>query len=625
MRKAKHPQRTHRHLVQSLGFTSLSLLLATSGCESSAPYSKMEVQPAGKESPVVVQSEMADAESQSAAAAPIPTKKPRPSARLETKRGYVADQTAPAGRDSTSTHGARQVPSVAHPAGGGGAALLGASGVTKSVKRAKKRQAPSRRNRGSYGEKREADAPAMGRGDGVFSGRIDAEISPDTLVQNDALSTFAVDVDTAAYSIARRTLIAGRAPTPSLVRVEEFLNYFRYGYRAPEDRSALFSIEADGAASPVDGQKHILRVGIQAKQVSDRNRLPTNLVFLVDTSCSMTSQDKLGLTKRALKLAVGKLRHQDKVAITTYAGGVRRVLAPTSGRYKNRINAAIDGLETGGGTAMASGLELAYRQATQMLSKNSNTRIIVCSDGDANIGASSPDQILRSIQGYVKEGVTLSTIGFGDGNYQDVMMERLANRGNGNYYYIDSMRQAERVFDRDFTKMVQDVAQDVKIQVDFHEGAVHAYRLVGYENRDVADHDFRNDRVDAGEIGAGHQVTALYEITLKPKPRGPVATVRVRAKKPGHQRAKETSLDVPLALVQRPFHRAAEDFRFATAVLGGAELLRNSPYAEGWTYRRVISMVSDTNPWHHPDRAEFLSLMKKAARISGESQLMGAR
>jgi Ca-activated chloride channel family protein len=458
---------------------------------------------------------------------------------------------------------------------------------------------------------------------GDFAGR-EREINAPTLVEQDAQSTFAIDVDTAAYSIARRTLIADRMPTASLVRVEEMINYFEYDYERPQGDRHPFSIEAEGAKSPVDGSKHIFRVGIQARVVEDADRLPANIVFLVDTSCSMTSGDKLELAKKSLKIAVDNLGEKDRVAITTYAGGVRVLLPPTPASDKKTIKRVIDGLQPGGGTAMESGLTLAYKQAAKMLRDNTITRIIVCSDGDANIGATTPEEMLKQVEGYVKEGVTLSTIGFGDGNYKDATMETIANKGNGNYYYIDTPRMAERVFGRDLTKMIQDVAQDVKIQVEFDKDAVHSYRLVGYENRDIADRDFRNDKVDAGEIGAGHQVTALYELTLNRGAQGKIATVRVRAKEPRGMTAKEAAFDVPVALVDRPFEAAPEDLRFATAVMGGSELLRQSPHARGWTFTRVMSLVSDVH-LSDPDRTEFMELMKKAALLTGESQPLSAR
>jgi Ca-activated chloride channel homolog len=459
---------------------------------------------------------------------------------------------------------------------------------------------------------------------GTFSGR-ERTFNAPTRTEEDRLSTFAIDVDTAAYSIARRSLLANQMPNASLVRVEELINYFHYDYEPPTGERHPFSIQADGAQSPVDGSKYLLRVGLQARVVTEADRMPANLVFLVDTSCSMTSEDRLPLAKRSLKIAVTHLGPKDKVAITTYAGGVSLVLEPTSADQKEKIFRAIDQLEPGGGTAMESGLTLAYEQAARMLRSDTITRIIVCSDGDANIGATTPEAMLAQVKGYVGEGVTISTIGYGDGNYKDAMMEKIADNGNGNYYYVDSIRQAERVFGRDLTKMLQDVAQDVKIQVDFNPSAVREYRLVGYENRDIADADFRNDRVDAGEIGAGHQVTALYELALEPHPSGSIAAIRVRAKAPRGTKAKESELAVPATMIARPFAGAPADLRFAAAVMGGSELLRQSPHAKGWTFGRVISIVADTDPSHDPDRAEFLSLMRKAMELSGEAASISRR
>jgi Ca-activated chloride channel family protein len=339
----------------------------------------------------------------------------------------------------------------------------------------------------------------------------------------------------------------------------------------------------------------------------------------------MTPDDRLPLARKSLKIAVERLDARDKIAIATYAGGVSLVLEPTSASQKAKIFKAIDSLRPGGGTAMESGLLLAYKQAAKMLRSATVTRIVVCSDGDANIGATTPDAMLKQVAGYVSEGVTISTIGFGDGNYKDTMMEEIADKGNGNYYYIDTTRQAERVFGRDLFKMLQDVAQDVKIQVEFDPRTVHEYRLIGYENRDIADADFRNDRVDAGEIGAGHQVTALYELALERDANSKLGTVRVRAKEPGAMNAKESALEIPASVVSRAFSSAPLDLRFATAVMGGAELLRQSPHAKGWNFARVISIIEDTNPSRDPDRAEFLSLMKKARVLSGETGTISRR
>jgi Ca-activated chloride channel homolog len=449
---------------------------------------------------------------------------------------------------------------------------------------------------------------------GNFEGRPDARYNHPTRTTQDRLSTFAVDVDTAAYSIARRSLLGNQNPNASLVRVEELINYFKYDYDAPSDRP--FAIQFDGAQSPVDGSKHLLRIGIQSKRISKQDRLPSNIVFLIDTSCSMTSRDKLQLAKSSMRIAVENLTEKDQVAITTYAGGVSLVLPPTSATHTRKIFQAIETLAPSGGTAMASGMQVAYEQAALMLRPKTNTRVIVFSDGDANIGATRHKDMLKQIKGYVSEGVRMTTVGFGDGNYKDETMEQLANKGNGNYYYIDSPRMAKRVFGRDLTQMLQDVAQDVKIQVDFNPKAVRSYRLVGYENRKVADRDFRNDEVDAGEIGAGHQVTALYEMTLyeNASDKDRLATVRIRSKKPLGTKAKETARRVEVGRVKLAFSASADDFRFATAVMGGSELLRLSPHAQAWNFDRVLAIVTDSVA-SDPDRREFVQLMKIAKRL----------
>jgi len=450
---------------------------------------------------------------------------------------------------------------------------------------------------------------------GDFTGRQDARFNRPTDTIEDRLSTFAIDVDTAAYSIARRSLRSGTLPTTSLVRVEELINYFKYNYDAPSENP--FAIQFDGSESPVDKSKHLLRVGIQSKRIAPKDRLPTNIVFLVDTSCSMTSSDKLELAKSSMRVAVENLSEKDQVAITTYAGNVSLVLPPTNATRTKKIFRAINSLRNGGGTAMQSGMQVAYQQAGMMLKPNTNTRVIVMSDGDANIGATRHEDILKTVKGYVSEGVRLTTIGYGDGNYKDQTMEQLANKGNGNYYYVDSHRMAARVFGRDLTQMLQDVAQDVKIQVEFNPKTVREYRLVGYENRKVADRDFRNDKVDAGEIGAGHQVTALYELSLREgvTKQDHLATVRVRAKKPMGTKAKETARKVKVARVSIPFTTGPDDYRFATAVMGGAEIMRHSPHARGWTYDRVIAIINDTSGTD-ADRQEFVQLMNTARQLT---------
>lgn len=424
---------------------------------------------------------------------------------------------------------------------------------------------------------------------------------------------------TASYSMARRAILEGAVPPPTNVRVEEMINYFRYDYEPPHGERELFSIQADGARSPVDDTKYLLRIGIQAKVVEPPERLDVNLVFLVDTSWSMMGQNRIGLAKRAMEIAVDQLSARDRVAIATYAGRSQLLLEPTPGDRKATILRAVRSLETGGGTAMEAGMVLAYEQAMRMRREGAITRVIVLSDGDANIGATTHSEILATIAEFVKEGVTLSTVGFGRSNYRDAMMERLADDGNGNYFYVDSPRMAERVFQRDFLEIIQDVAQDVKIQVELDPGVVRAYRLVGYD-RGIADVDFRDDGIDAGEIGAGGQVTALYELTMKARTATTLGTVRVRAKRPGGGAAKEATLVVPVAVIDRPFSQAPDDFRLAAAVMGIAELLRRSPAAKDWSIHRVLSILDDVGD-ADPDRRELALLVE---RLSGYDLSRGA-
>ena len=332
--------------------------------------------------------------------------------------------------------------------------------------------------------------------------------------RQDPLSTFSIDVDTGSYTIARRKLREGGLPPAASVRVEEFVNYFDYSYPTP-DGQVPFAVAMEAAPSPFEPDTTLLRVGIQGQTIDQEDRKPIHLVFLVDTSGSMQSADKIGLLKKSLKLLVNNLHEDDTVAIATYAGWTEKVLEPTSAEDTGRIFDALDRLEANGSTAMSSGLQLAYDMAYEQLDDDSVTRVIVLSDGDANVGASSHEEILRQIGDRAREGVTLSTIGFGMGNYKDTTMEQLANKGDGNYYYIDTLEQAEKVFEEDLLGTLFVIAKDVKIQVEFDPKEVESYRLVGYENRDVADKDFRNDAVDAGEIGAGHRVTALYEVKLR--------------------------------------------------------------------------------------------------------------
>jgi Ca-activated chloride channel family protein len=454
-----------------------------------------------------------------------------------------------------------------------------------------------------------APAPATAAAEPVTSGNTHAHQKPNpfTHTSEDRFSTFAVDVDTASYSLFRRHVTTGGLPPPGAIRIEEWVNAFRYRYPAPTEGD--FRVDLEGAPSPFTRGRHLLRVGLQGRHIAKSERKPTHLVFLVDTSGSMNGPDRLGLAQRSMKLMLEGLNPTDTVALVTYAGSVRDVLPPTPASQQDDIARAIDSLAAGGGTAMGSGLELAYKHAAKKVRPGAVSRIVLLSDGDTNIGPNlTPQALLASVQGYVQEGVTLSTIGFGMGNYRDDIMEQLANKGNGNAFYIDSEREARRVFQERLAGTLEVIAQDVKVQVEFHPEAVRGYRLLGYENRNIADRDFRNDKVDAGEIGAGHTVTALYEVELTGEG-SQVATVRVRAKRPGGVEASEQRFPLERGQLHASLAAASSDLRFATAVAGTADILRGAPQASGWSLATAEALAEEAVDGLS-DRAEFLGLLR---------------
>ncbi|MCY1078520.1 vWA domain-containing protein [Archangium lansingense] len=443
-----------------------------------------------------------------------------------------------------------------------------------------------------------------------------------TETAKDRFSTFAVDVDTASYAVSRRYLNQGALPPHAAVRVEEFVNYFKYRYTPPEQ--GAFTVHLEGAPSPFNASRQFVRVGVQGKIVSRSQRKPAHLVFLVDTSGSMSQQDKLPLAKEAMKLAVKNLNENDTVAIVTYAGNTRDVLSPTPATNLEAIYKAIDTLESGGGTAMGSGMQMAYKHAVKKASGNAVARVVVLTDGDANIGPNvSADAMLNSIQGYVKEGVTLSAIGFGMGNYRDDLMEKLANKGNGNCFYIDSYKEAKKVFETQLTGTLEVIAKDVKLQVEFDPKMVSRYRLVGYENRDIADKDFRDDKVDAGEIGAGHSVTAVYEVELTGE-KAPLGTVRIRAKAPNGTEAAEQAFPFEQRMMRATLDGASADFRFALAVAATADVLRGSPSAQGWNLATVQKLAEGAVEGQ-ADREEFTKLVARARGLLGSSMARDGR
>lgn len=439
-----------------------------------------------------------------------------------------------------------------------------------------------------------------------------------TEAAKDKLSTFAVDVDTASYTIVRRKLNEGGLPPKAAVRVEEIVNYFKYDYAAPTNEE--FAVHLEAAPSPFSPELTLLRVGLKGREIDAADRAPVHLTFLVDTSGSMNRPDKMGLVKRSLRYLVDNLSEGDTVALATYAGSVREVLRPTGMDRRADVHNAIENLMAGGSTAMSSGLQLAYQLAAARRQPGHVNRIIVCSDGDANVGRTDHGSMLDSVAVYANEGITLSTIGFGMGNYQDTKMEQLANKGDGNYYYIDSLSQAKRVFGQDLLGTLSVIARDVKLQVEFDPRAVERYRLVGYENRDIADVDFRNDKVDAGEIGSGHTVTALYEVEVKDFSTN-WATVRTRWKLPfaeGGQKndaAEEKAFPVSEGVLRTSFAQTSPSYRRAVAAAAWAENLRQSPFTDSWDMASARKLAENSLDRESPEELELISLIDRTHEL----------
>lgn len=344
---------------------------------------------------------------------------------------------------------------------------------------------------------------------------------------SDPLSTFAVDVDTGAYTRARADLRAGRRPDPAAIRIEEFVNFFDYQDRAPDEE--VFAFATDMVPSPLDPTRHLVRVGLRAREVSAEARKPVRLTFLVDVSGSMGGAKRLPLVQASLELLSEQLRDDDRIAIVVYGTNARAILPSTSAREQGTILRAIQGLRTEGATNAEAGLRLAYRLAAENFEPAATNRVLLCSDGLANLGRTTHDAILKQVDSDAARGIYLTTVGFGMGSYQDRFMERLADEGDGVYAYVDTLEEARRLFVDGLVGTLQTVAKDAKVQVAFDPARVARYRLLGYQNRAVADADFRNDAVDAGEVGAGHAASALYEVELVPGSAGPLGTARARA------------------------------------------------------------------------------------------------
>jgi len=457
-----------------------------------------------------------------------------------------------------------------------------------------------------------------------------------------AKSTFAIDVDTASYANVRRFLNEGRLPPPDAVRIEEMVNYFKYDYPQPQG-NAPFSVDMEVAQCPWNGEHRLLRVGIKGKEIEREERGPSNLVFLLDVSGSMRDQNKLPLVKRAMTMLVDQLTEDDRVAIVTYASGTEVKLESTCGSEREEIRGAIESLSAGGSTHGSAGIQLAYERATSHFVEGGTNRVILATDGDLNVGITDDDELVKLIQEKAQSGVFLTVLGFGTGNLKDAKMEKLADKGNGAYAYIDGEREANKVLVEQLSGSLITIAKDVKIQIEFNPAEVQSYRLIGYENRLMAAKDFRNDKKDAGEIGAGHTVTALYEIVpaggtstaetgkgdegLKyqrtPKPplskragSGELLTLWLRYKEPDGEKAEE--LEFIVTDGEKRFGEASADTRFASAVAAFGMVLRGSQHAGDLTLSAVEEFAAGaTGEDPKGYRAEFVDLVRRARQISG--------
>lgn len=459
--------------------------------------------------------------------------------------------------------------------------------------------------------------------------------NPFRSVQAAPLSTFAVDVDTASYSNLRRYLLQGQLPPIDAVRIEELINYFPYDYKPPTG-SEPFAANLELAGCPWAPQHRLLRIGIKARPIAPQSRPASNLTFLIDVSGSMDSENKLPLLTRSLALLARSLDARDRVAIVVYAGSSGVVLPPTRGDQTGIILGALAALQAGGSTNGASGIELAYELAAKNFIRGGANRVILATDGDFNVGVTSEGELTRLIENKARQGVFLSVLGFGMGNYKDSTMEKLADRGNGNYAYIDTLKEAHKVLVQELSGTLVTVAKDVKLQIEFNPAKVRAYRQVGYENRQLRDEDFGNDKVDAGEIGAGHTMTALYEVvpvgvpidlpSMEPfKYRAPVppsapqsgelATLKIRYKSPTADNSQLSAF--PITDSSLSWKEASADFQFASAVAEFGMLLRGSQQRGSASWQSVLELGRrgrGADP--HGYRAEMVQLVELAARLS---------
>ncbi|MBD8654898.1 VWA domain-containing protein [Oxalobacteraceae sp. CFBP 13730] len=464
----------------------------------------------------------------------------------------------------------------------------------------------------------------------------DAQANRAVLVEEQPVSTFSSDVDTASYAYVRRQLSAGRLPPPAAVRVEEMVNYFPYAYTAPNKASQPFALTTAIMPSPWNADNQLLHVAVRGYDLQRAERPPMNVVLLVDVSGSMAPQDRLPLLKQGFRLFAQGLREQDRVAIVTYANGTTVALEPTTGGDKQKIVDAIDALQAAGGTAGRDGLERAYAMAQRHFDAKAVNRIILATDGDFNIGVTDPRQLETFIADKRKSGVYLSIFGVGDGNLNDALIQRLTQSGNGNASYIDSLLEARKALQGELGSTMFPIANDVKMQVEFNPARVAAYRLIGYETRMLTRQDFKDDKVDAGDMGAGHTVTAIYEITpaaraaklvdplrygagKKAAPAGKnneLAFVRVRYKLPGESKSRLAEQPVRPTTARATLAAAPADQRFAVAVAAFGQRLRGEPQLSDYSYADIATLANDARG-DDPDgyRAEFVKLVRMAESL----------
>ena len=454
------------------------------------------------------------------------------------------------------------------------------------------------------------------------------------------VSTFSIDVDTGAYANVRRFLNQGSLPVKDAVRVEEMINYFSYDYPLPPDKAQPFSITTEMAATPWNRETFLLHVGLKGYEVDVNHRPPANLVFLVDVSGSMMSPDKLPLLKSGLKLLVQQLRARDRVSLVVYAGSTGTVLEPTPGDQKGKILAALESLTASGATNGGAGIRLAYAMAEQAHIPGGINRVLLATDGDFNVDTVNFEALKNLIEEKRKTGISLTTLGFGTGNYNDHLMEQLADAGNGHYAYIDTLKEANKVLVTEIASTLQIIAKDVKIQIEFNPAAVAEYRLIGYENRALKREDFNNDKVDAGDVGAGHTVTAIYEIALvdgrgmrlEPLRYGSesktikvnkdeLAWLRLRYKLPDGESSRLIEQPLKTVDIRKSLAKASDNFRFSAAVSAFGQVLRGGTYTDDFGYDDIVKLAQgasgkDTFGY----RGEFVTLVNLAKSLDNAKQ-----